>query len=487
MAKIFPTLSQMSGGRLAPRASATDDNPGLIPDLPPDHRPIRIWLLLAATLVLMTLSIGGMTRLTNAGLSITEWEPIMGIIPPLDGLQWLEAFDKYKTTYEYRFVNMNMTLDEFRYIYNWEWRHRLVARLVFLAVFIPFVVFLLRGMITKSLQQKIFVVLGLIVLQGFVGWLMVQSGLRSDVKVSPYRLAVHLGLASLLFAMLIAMAIGQDDRARPQVRDLASSRLWGRIAIGLLFALILFGALVAGLRGGRTHDTWPLMEGQLFPSNMFVLSPWIANFFENPLTAQWIHRLLAYGLLISAALHWRGTVRREEPEAVQKGARWLLAGVGVQAVLGIVTVLNQVPVPLGLAHQLLAFLMLALAIWHLYEIERHSSVAESWVEPAGTAASRTAAVPVRGLQPGTGAAAAVSPRTNFPPVPQPAPGTVRPGLGQGVVRSPAGPSLQVSNPPGPGQPTRSAAFPTIGSDRRIELDDTDRPDPPPPYRRPLDS
>ena len=158
--------------------------------------PIRLWLLLVAVLVLLTLSIGGMTRLTNSGLSITEWEPVMGIIPPLSGEEWAEKFEKYKATYEYKFVNAKMTLDEFRTIFNWEWRHRLVARLVFLAVFVPFVLFLLAGRLTKAVQTQVFVVLGLIVLQGFIGWLMVQSGLRGDVKVSPYRLALHLGLAS---------------------------------------------------------------------------------------------------------------------------------------------------------------------------------------------------------------------------------------------------------------------------------------------------
>ena len=188
-----------------------------------------------------------MTRLTNSGLSITEWEPIMGIFPPTSAAEWQDAFEKYKSTYEYRFVNMNMTLDEFRYIFNWEWRHRLLARLVFLSVFLPFIVFLLAGRLSKAMQTKIFVVLGLIVLQGFVGWFMVQSGLRSEVRVSPYRLALHLGLASLLFAMLVALALSQDRRELPPAQELSSSRFAGRVIIGLLFGLILFGALVAGL------------------------------------------------------------------------------------------------------------------------------------------------------------------------------------------------------------------------------------------------
>lgn len=347
------------------------------------HLPVRIWLLIAAALVLITLSVGGMTRLTNSGLSITEWDPVMGVIPPLSEADWVEQFEKYKTTYEYRYVNKNMTLDEFRFIYNWEWRHRIFARLIFLSVFFPFIYFVLKGRLSRGMQQRVIIVMGLIVLQGFIGWLMVQSGLRGDVKVSPYRLALHLGMASLLFAMLMAMAFGQDDRPPPgRIQELGRSRLWGRIIIGLLFALILFGALVAGLRGGRAHDTWPLMEGSLIPGNMFVLSPWFSNFFENPLTAQWFHRLIAYTLLAVAVVHWRRTIRRDEPGPVRDSALWLVMAIGAQLLIGIVTVLNQVPLPLGLLHQLWAFGLLALAIWHLYEVERYAGT-------SGTVTSRT--------------------------------------------------------------------------------------------------
>lgn len=424
---------------------------GPIGDEHASHRAIRLWLLAAAVLVLLTMSIGGMTRLTNSGLSITEWDPIMGVLPPLTSLEWLEAFDKYKTTYEYKFVNMNMTLDEFRYIYNWEWRHRLVARVIFLAVFIPFIWFLLKGRLSKGMQQKVFVILGLIVLQGFVGWMMVQSGLRSDVKVSPYRLALHLGLASLLFAMLIAMALGQDDRALPaqtaQTEDLSRSRRWGRLLIGLLFGLILFGALVAGLRGGRTHDTWPLMEGQLFPSNMFVLTPWLSNFFENPLTAQWFHRLLAYTLVVCAVLHWRGTLRREEPEPVQRSALWLVVGIGAQLLLGIVTVINQVPLPLGLLHQFWAFGLLALAIWHLYEIERHSPVdleTTSWTSETETRRTTSEPDTRTGVMASPGAGVSSAPRGDGTTraAPRPSAGGYVPGEA-GVAR---GPVLNVDRP-----------------------------------------
>jgi heme a synthase len=490
MANILPTLKQnLANHRFAGRIlRSRDTGPGATPPPPPHGSDsIRLWLLVAAALVLLTLSIGGMTRLTNSGLSITEWEPIMGIIPPLSAADWQEQFDKYKTTYEYRFVNKDMTLDEFRYIYNWEWRHRLLARLVFLSVFLPFIFFLLAGRLSKAMQTKIFVILGLIVLQGFVGWFMVQSGLRNEVRVSPYRLALHLGLASLLFAMLVAMALSQDKRELPAAQDLPQSRLWGRILIGLLFALILFGALVAGLRGGKTHDTWPLMEGQLIPGNLLAMSPWIVNFFENPLTAQWLHRLLAYGLVAAAVVHWRATIRRDEPDEVQTSARWLVIGIVGQVLLGIVTVLNQVPVPLGLAHQLWAFLLLALAIWHLYEIERHIAGTQSvttWSEttiegqtaPGSQPRSPVPApyAPSPGMAPGTIAPGAPrSPSTLPTPPAPPVGGMARPAPSTGPQSRPAGPTV-------------SASFPSIGTSP-VNPERPAGPVVPVPYRRPLDS
>lgn len=473
-----PTLNRTIGDRIR---AGQNKLGGLNRGSGDDHHgshAIRLWLLVAAALVLLTLSIGGMTRLTNSGLSITEWEPIMGIFPPTSAAEWQDAFDKYKSTYEYRFVNMSMTLDEFRYIYNWEWRHRLLARLVFLSVFLPFVVFLFAGRLSKAMQTKIFVVLGLIVLQGFVGWFMVQSGLRSEVRVSPYRLALHLGLASLLFAMLIAMALSQDRRELPPAQDLLTSRFAGRVIIGLLFGLILFGALVAGLRGGRTHDTWPLMEGQLIPSNLLAISPWPVNFFENPLTAQWLHRLLAYGLIAATVLHWRGTVRRDEPETVQHSARWLMFGVIGQVLLGIVTVLNQVPIPLGLAHQLWAFGLLALSIWHLYEVERYIAgrqTVTTWTETTtgNETSTTTQTLPASG--PGSGGY-----------VPGAATGTARPS--SAYPTPPAPPVGGLGNPAPQVRPTApSQGFPSIGTSP-VTPERPASPASPLPYRRPsLDS
>lgn len=490
MVKTLPTLTRTIGARMLARQPETE--PPVAPTEPgiaPAHgsTAIRIWLLVVAALVLLTLSVGGMTRLTNSGLSITEWEPIMGIIPPLSAAEWQEQFDKYKATYEYRYVNMNMTLDEFRYIFNWEWRHRVLARLIFLAMFLPFIVFLLAGRLSKAMQTKVFVVLGLIVFQGFVGWIMVQSGLRSDVRVSSYRLALHLGLASLLFAMLIAMALGQDQRPLPPARSLTLSRRWGRVCIGLLFGLILLGALVAGLRGGRTHDTWPLMEGQLVPGNLFALSPWIVNVFENPLTVQWVHRLLAYIVVGTAIVHWRATIRRVEPDVVQRGAQWLAIGMCLQMLLGIVTVLNQVPIPLGLAHQLGAFMLLTLAIWHLYEIERHiagTQTVTTWTQTSSQSATTPPPSPPSNPQ----TAGSATPGQFSIPTTTPVPTTDRTAVTAPAPYLPTPPAPPVSgvgnSPPivRPVPQPGKSPFPTIGGASGA----TDRtPGPvPPPYRRP---
>ena len=357
-------------------------------------RGVGLWLLAVAALVMITVAVGGATRLTNSGLSITEWEPIRGILPPLSAQEWVETFDKYKLTYEFRYRNSTMTMDEFQYIYNWEWRHRNLARLVFLALLIPGILFRLAGRIHGDLRHQVPIALGLVLLQGLVGWLMVQSGLSTNVNVSHYRLALHLLLAALLFTMLVGMGLGQDERVAPRPDATLASRFAGRWLVGWILVMLVLGALVAGLRGGRQHGTWPLMEGQFIPKGLFSMSPWPANFVENPLTAQFFHRLFAYGLVIGAALHWRGTISRNEPDPIQRGAWLLLLATFAQMLLGILTVINQVPVPLGVAHQVLAFVLLGMAVWHLYETERHLSAARPIIgrgNPQPRARSSTAA------------------------------------------------------------------------------------------------
>ena len=338
---------------------------------PGPSRAVRMWLLLAAALVLATVLVGGWTRLTDSGLSITEWKPVTGVIPPLDADDWADEFRKYKETYQSKKLNFDMTLDEFKRIFGWEWWHRTMGRLVFLSVLLPFGVFAARGRLSGELKRKLWLVLGLIALQGFIGWYMVSGSLDDDVKVMPYRLALHLGVATTIFCALLSIGLGQDQRTRPQttVHHWVGNSI--RMIVALVFALIIFGALVAGHRAGRTYDTWPLMAGQLIPAGLFNLSPWYVNFFQNDLTVQFIHRLLAYALCLFVFVHWARVQRYEADARLQRGARLLALAVLVQVALGIITIWLTVPPVLGSLHQLTAFCVFTLGIWHLYEIERH--------------------------------------------------------------------------------------------------------------------
>jgi cytochrome c oxidase assembly protein subunit 15 len=329
------------------------------------------WLTVALLLVLLVVLVGGATRLTTSGLSITTWDPIMGVIPPLTNDGWFEAFDRYKETFEYRYLKSDISLNEFKTIYWWEWSHRLLARLLFLVLLIPFVLLLLSGRIERRLAAKIWLVLGLIALQGLVGWLMVESGLYTDVKVSPYRLALHLGLAALLFSVLVGLVLSHDARERPTSPSSEGTRTSARWLLGWVFLLVILGALVAGHRAGRIHTTWPLMEGEFIPRGLFPLTPRWRSLFEDPLTVQFFHRMAAYGLVLFAFLHWQAARVRGESDSVLAGARLVLWVVLLQVSVGIITVLLAVPVMMGLLHQLVAFSLLGLAVWHLYEIERH--------------------------------------------------------------------------------------------------------------------
>jgi cytochrome c oxidase assembly protein subunit 15 len=336
------------------------------------NNALRVWLLAAAALVLLTLAVGGITRMTNSGLSITEWKPVTGIFPPLSEQSWQEEFTKYKETYQFKQQNPDMTLSGFKSIYWWEWLHRLFARSIFLAILIPFLIFHARGMVSPDLRLKIFLSLGLVLLLGAIGWWMVTTGLSQNVHVAPYALTAHLGLAALLFAGLLGLALGQGSRASAEVLATASphARRSARVIVGLVFLMIVLGALVAGHRGAQLHATWPLMEGQLVPSGLLKLSPWWTNLVDNALTIQFLHRLVAYGLFVYAWLNWRAMERRESDQRLARLAHALFMLVLAQILIGIVTVLAQAPLLLGLAHQLMAFLLLGLSVLYLYEVER---------------------------------------------------------------------------------------------------------------------
>jgi heme a synthase len=323
---------------------------------------VRWWLLCIAALIAMMVLVGGATRLTESGLSIVQWKPVTGTLPPLNQEQWTQAFDGYKAIPQYRELNAGMSLDEFKTIFWWEWSHRLLGRVIGLAYLLPFLWFLWRGALNADIRRRLWIIFGLGALQGVVGWWMVASGLSQRVEVSQYRLATHLVLALFIFASIVWTL--RRLAGRPPV--VASRRL--KITSGLLLALtfvqLYLGALVAGLRAGKVYNTWPDIDGGFIPTaaRLFFEQPWWRNLFDNTLTVQFEHRMTAYALFALAILHLIDAVRSRAGAAAINGAGWLAAAITLQATLGILTLLNQAPIDLALTHQAVAIAVLTLAV-----------------------------------------------------------------------------------------------------------------------------
>ena len=339
-------------------------------------RAVRWWLLGLAALIVIMVLVGGATRLTESGLSIVEWKPVTGTLPPLNQEQWTEAFDAYKTIPQYRGLNAGMNLAEFKTIFWWEWSHRVLGRVIGVAYLLPFLWFLWRGMLSTDLRRRLWLVFGLGALQGAVGWWMVASGLSQRVEVSQYRLATHLVLALLIFACIVWTLRRLADRPS----SVASWRLkiTGVALVVLTFVQLYLGALVAGLRAGKVYNTWPDIDGALIPSaaRLFFEAPWWRNLFDNVLTVQFEHRMTAYALFALAVLHALDAVRSRAAPAVVNGAFWLAAAIMLQATLGILTLLNEVPTSLALAHQAVAIAVLTLAIFQAERLAARRPMAE---------------------------------------------------------------------------------------------------------------
>ncbi|WP_229447150.1 COX15/CtaA family protein [Nitratireductor sp. B36] len=340
---------------------------------------VRFWLYFVLLTLFALVIVGGATRLTESGLSITEWKPIHGVIPPLSEAEWQEELEKYRQIPEYQQVNKGMSLDAFKTIFWWEWAHRLLARGVGFVFALPLAFFWLTGRLENSLKPKLLGILALGGLQGAVGWWMVASGLVDRVDVSQYRLATHLTIACLIFAATALVARGLAPHTTGKA-DESVRRFAGWMVIAVLFQIYL-GGLVAGLRAGMTYNTWPLMDGALFPGGLFAQTPAWINFFENPKMVQFVHRLGAYALLILAV--WQIVfVMRREP-GTPHARRTILFGVLVmaQATVGIMTLIMVVPIDVALTHQGMALgvLFFACAHWRatkgpypLPEPSRHS-------------------------------------------------------------------------------------------------------------------
>jgi heme a synthase len=324
-------------------------------------RAVRWWLVVMALLIAAMVLVGGATRLTESGLSIVEWKPVTGALPPLTQEQWSQAFDGYKAIPQYRELNAGMTLDQFKTIFWWEWSHRLLGRFIGVAYLLPFLWFLWRGMLPSDLKRRLWIIFGLGGLQGAVGWWMVASGLTKRIEVSQYRLATHLVLALLIFAAIVWTIRRLSDH--PSFASSIRLRVTSRILLGLVFLQLYFGALVAGLRAGRVFNTWPDIDGSFIPAaaRLFFEQPWWRNLFDNTLTVQFEHRMTAYALFALAILHAIDAIR-SRAGAAAKGALWLAAAITLQAMLGILTLLQQVPISLGLTHQAVAIVVLTLAV-----------------------------------------------------------------------------------------------------------------------------
>ncbi len=323
---------------------------------------VRTWLYTVIFILFALVMVGGATRLTDSGLSITEWKPIHGVVPPLSDAQWQEEFEKYRQIPEYRQINSGMSLDAFKTIFWWEWAHRLLARGVGVVFALPLAFFWLTGRLERSLKPKLLGLLALGGLQGAIGWWMVASGLVDRVDVSQYRLATHLTLACLIFAATMVVARG----LAPHSAAAASSPT--QRAVGLVLFLVLvqiyLGGLVAGLDAGLSYNTWPLMDGAFIPGDLLVIEPMWRNFFENPKTVQFVHRLGAYTVLAVALWQVISVWRREPGTTHLRRSVVLLFLVSMQAVVGIMTLVLQAPLHWALAHQALALIVLGFAAAH---------------------------------------------------------------------------------------------------------------------------
>jgi cytochrome c oxidase assembly protein subunit 15 len=343
-------------------------------------RALRIWLGTLAALIALMILVGGATRLTESGLSIAEWKPVMGAIPPLSDADWTQAFEAYKQIPQYTELNRGMSLDEFKTIYWWEWTHRFLGRLIGAAFLVPFVAFWIAGYIPRQLLPRLIGLFLLGGLQGAIGWYMVKSGLVDRTSVSQYRLMIHFGLALIIlgYTLWLLFNLGGEKRI---ARGGAPAWIAGGV-LSLVFLQMLAGALVAGLDAGMGFNTWPLINGAVVPSGLAEVQPWYLNPFENPLAVQFNHRMLGYAVVVVALaqLAWLGW-RAATPAVMASGLTLALLA-ALQATIGVWTLLLAVPITLGLAHQAGAVAVFATSLFHFWLV-RHA--------PLGAAQTRASA------------------------------------------------------------------------------------------------
>lgn len=331
-----------------------------------NNRQIATWLFIVCAFVFAMIVVGGVTRLTESGLSMVDWKPISGVIPPLNETEWTEEFEAYKQFPEYQKVNMGMTLGEFKNIFFWEYSHRVLGRLIGIVFAVPFFYFLIRKKIKRALKPHLWTMLLLGACQGLLGWYMVKSGLVDRPDVSHYRLTAHLGLAVIIYIYAFWIALGLIL----PVKEKVVGRPYGLalIYVKLVFVQILLGGLVAGLNAGLISDTWPLMFGQIIPDGLFANAPWYSNIFDNPLTIHFEHRTFAYVVsLIAIGLWWK--LKGDRSSNVRLAAHFVLITILGQFTLGVLTIMNMVAIPLAAAHQGGAIVTLSAALYLLNRVK----------------------------------------------------------------------------------------------------------------------
>ena len=342
--------------------------------MPARHvRALRIWLAGIALLIVAMILVGGATRLTESGLSITEWQPVMGTIPPLSEADWQEAFTAYQQIPQYTELNRGMSLDEFKTIYWWEWTHRFLGRLIGVVFFVPFIVFLAAGYIPRALLPRLIGLFVLGGLQGAIGWYMVKSGLVDRTSVSQYRLMVHFGFAVAIlgYTLWLLFDLGISAQTRDARVRIGATTWVAALVLALIVVQLMSGALVAGLDAGMGYNTWPLIDGAFIPSGLGTATPWYINLFENGLAVQFNHRMLGYAVVVTTLAQAIWLAFRRAPQPLLGAASTLAVLSVLQATLGVWTLLLAVPIELGIAHQAGAILVFATALYHLW-LTRHA-------------------------------------------------------------------------------------------------------------------
>lgn len=330
------------------------------------------WLLSGCFLIFAMVVVGGITRLTHSGLSITEWNLIMGVVPPLNEHDWNEAFSKYQMFPEYKYLNHDLTLESFKSIFMWEYIHRIIGRLLGIVFIVPFLYFYFKGKIGKKLMLRLLLIFGMGALQGFLGWYMVQSGLQDNPHVSHYRLALHLIMAFLTYSLLLYTALDLVDTEKIEYKEPEVIQKLKRLRQDVLLFFILlclqviYGGFVAGLKAGSIYNTFPSMGGEWLPQAVAALHPWWLNLFGNMAGVQFVHRSIAWILAVYGLFFIYAYLDKMIPLKVRRAILLLVLVLVLQFTLGVITLLYAVPLTMGVLHQLGAFMLLSSAILLLH-------------------------------------------------------------------------------------------------------------------------